>query len=95
MTRLAVHQPEAASVDGAFDYSAPCEVFMAYARKRPVTYRRFPSAADAIRFAMEESPASLLVGAVMEVDEVRFDHRGIRELYEGDGYPLQRKRTMS
>jgi hypothetical protein len=76
-----------------FDYTAPAEMFMTRAkmmRRLPVTYRRFATAAEAIRFAIEEIPAPLLVGAVMEVSEERFDHRAIRELYDGAGYPLVR-----
>jgi hypothetical protein len=59
-------------------------------RRLPVTYRRFATAAEAIRYAIEEIPAPLLIGAVMEVSEERFDHRAIRELYDGAGYPLVR-----
>lgn len=76
-----------------FDYTAPAEMFMTRAklmRRLPVTYRRFATAAEAIRYAIEEIPAPLLVGAVMEVSEERFDHRAIRELYDGAGYPLAR-----
>jgi len=77
-----------------FDYSAPAELFMASAksgRKPPVGYRRFESAAAALRFAMEELPAALLVGTVLEVSEDRFDHQGIMALYKRDGYPLARR----
>lgn len=76
-----------------FDYAAPAEMFMTRGklmRKFPVTYRRFATAAEAIQFAIEEIPASLLVGAVMEVLEGRFDHRAIRNLYDRTGYPLVR-----
>lgn len=79
---------------GEFDYSAPAELFMAsakYGRKPPVGYRRFESAAEALRFAVEELPASLLVGTVLEVSEIRFDHQGIQVLYQRDGYPLARR----
>jgi hypothetical protein len=79
---------------GDFDYSAPAEMFMTHARsarRHTTTYRRFPTAAEAIRFAVEEIPPPLLVGAVMEVREERFDHKGIRELYAQDGYPLARR----
>jgi hypothetical protein len=78
-----------------FDYSAPGEMFMTYNRRHPLTYRRFPTAAEAIRFAMEEFPQSLLVGVVMEVNEERFDYRKIRELYDGENYPLTRRPTES
>lgn len=74
-----------------FDYSAPAEVFMTHARRHPISYRRFATAAEAIRFAMEEVPAPLLVGAVLEVMEERFDHQGIRQLYDQDGYPFERR----
>ena len=74
-----------------FDYSAPAEVFLTQsrARRRATRYRRFPTAAEAIRFAVEEN-ASTLVGAVMEVRERRFDHKGIRALYAREDYPLPR-----
>jgi hypothetical protein len=78
---------------GRFDYAAPAEMFMTRARlmrRPPVTYRRFPTAAEAIQYAIETIPAPLLVGAVMEVSEQRFDHRAIRELYDGAAYPLAR-----
>ena len=77
----------------AFDYSAPAEIFMTHARRRSAGYRRFPTAADAIRFAVEEVPPPLLTGAVMQVEEERFDYKGIRELYERDSYPLERPPT--
>ncbi len=84
-----------ARASGDFDYSAPAELFMTHARsarqRQPANYRRFPTAAEAIRYAMEEVPAPLLIGAVMEVSEQRFDHQGIRELYEQPGYPLEHR----
>lgn len=83
------HSPAALS---SFDYAAPAEMFIArntFGRGR-LTYRRFASAAMAIRFAIEELPAQVRGGAVMEVLEGRFDHRAIRQLYEGLDYPLMR-----
>jgi hypothetical protein len=84
--------PRAAGAIDVFDYQAPAEVFMTkgYARRSPVTYRRFGSAAEALRFAVEELPAPILVGAVLEVLEDRFDHRAIRVLYDQPRYPLPR-----
>jgi hypothetical protein len=76
-----------------FDYAAPAEMFMArakLARRSPIAYRRFETAAEAIRFAIEQVQTSLLVGAIMEVEEQRYDHRGIRELYDRDAYPFVR-----
>ena len=87
-------------VTHAFDYGNEAELFdfgtgakpdsddkrQAF-RRRPLGYRRFARAADAIRFAIEEMPPQLLVSACLEVDEVRFDSAGIRRLYESDDYP--------
>jgi hypothetical protein len=77
-----------------FDYSAPAELFPGRAhngRSGPVGYRRFGSAADAIRFAIEDLRAEFLAGAYLEVDEERFDRHGIRLLYESADYPLARR----
>lgn len=77
-----------------FDYWASAELFMTRAkavRRSPVSYRRFDTAALAIQFAVEELPASILVGAVMEVSEERFDHQAIRALYDRADYPLERR----
>ncbi|MEK1892429.1 MAG: hypothetical protein AAAB20_03930 [Rhizobium sp.] len=56
-------------------------------------YRRFETAAEAVRFAIEEMPERQLRGSVLEVDEARFDDRQIRMLYDDPGYPLGRRGT--
>jgi hypothetical protein len=78
----------------SIDYAAPSELFPCRSRKarKPVGYRRFPNAAEAIRFAMEELPSDLLLGASLEIEDERFDSEGIRELYESDAFPLPRRR---
>lgn len=74
----------------AFDYSAPAELFPSRNRKiaSRVKYRRFDHAADAIRFAVEELPEPLLLGAYIEIEENRLGHKDIRALYESASFPL-------
>jgi len=78
-----------------FDYTAEAELFPLirgkFTRGPIVGYKRFTSAAEAIRFAVEELPPDLLRGAYLEVAEERFDAKGIRQLYESDTYPLGRR----
>jgi hypothetical protein len=77
-----------------FDYGAEAELFPSRARnsrRHGVGYRRFPRAADAIRFAIEEMHAEFLPGAWLEVGEERFDSSGIRRLYDSADYPLRRQ----
>ena len=79
----------------AFDYSAEAELFPTRSwksRRRSFAYRRFANAAEAVRFAIEELPSELLLGAYLEADEVRFDGDGIRKLYDSAEYPLARKK---
>lgn len=75
-----------------FNYTAPAELYPSANRKimRKIKYRRFDHAADAIRYAVEELPAPLLLGAIIELDEERLDHKDIRALYDSADYPLQR-----
>jgi len=54
-------------------------------------YRRFATAAEAIRFAVEEFPAVRALGAWMQVGDQRFDGDDIQRLYEGNDHPLQRR----
>jgi hypothetical protein len=78
-------------VTTSINYSTPAELFPSrrYA-KSLARYRRFPSAAEAIQYIIEEQPESWLVGSTLDVDGARFEGKAIRVLYEADGYPLKR-----
>jgi hypothetical protein len=79
-----------------FNYNAAAELFPTrrrIPRRQPLGYRRFSRAAHAIRFAIEDLPPELLVGAFLEVDERRYSSDDIRRLYESPDYPLNRRAT--
>ena len=80
-----------------FDYSAFAELFPG---KRPFRspsdrYRRFDTAAEALRYAMEEMPRDLLRGSMLEVEEERFEAAQIDMLYHAKEYPLVRSAATS
>lgn len=82
----------------SFNYSTAAELFPAAIRgkrRAGFAYRRFDTAADAIRFAIEELPADSLNGAYLQVDEARFDQKGIRALYDSEDFPLTRSKAKS
>ena len=71
------------------DNTAAAELFIPKGKpggRRTTSYRRFRTAAEAIRFAVEEFPAIRTLGAWMRVGEERFDGDDIRRLYESNGY---------
>jgi Arc/MetJ-type ribon-helix-helix transcriptional regulator len=76
-----------------FDFTAPAELFPSRNRKiaNKVKYRRFEHASEAIRFAVEELPEPLLLGAYIEIDEERLGHKDIRALYDSASFPLNKK----
>ncbi|HEY1541976.1 MAG TPA: hypothetical protein VGG01_06175 [Xanthobacteraceae bacterium] len=76
----------------AFDYTATAELFLSRskaAKSRP-KYKRFDTAADAVRFVVEELPAAVLQGAYLLIEEARFGVDEIRSLYDSADYPLPR-----
>ena len=78
----------------AFNFRAEAELFPTRSRtsaRRPVGYKRFARAADAVRFAIEDLPPEFLIGAYLEVDEERFDGAAIRRLYDSVRFPLARR----
>jgi hypothetical protein len=77
----------------AFDFNAPAELFSSAgqgAAHGSMQYRRFATGAQAIRYAIEDLPAALLCGTIIQVDDDRFGARQIRELYDCPAYPLAR-----
>ena len=78
----------------AFDYGLPAELYIAKrkdgTRSRLIS-RRFTTAAEAIRFAVEDFPAIRALGPWMKVGNERFDGEDIRRLYESHNFPLQRR----
>jgi hypothetical protein len=80
-----------------FDYSAPAELFYNGSSRsnRKMSYRRFPTAAEAIAFAVEELGAAAIGFATLVVDEDRFERRQIRRLYDAPDYPLIRAAAVA
>jgi hypothetical protein len=77
-----------------FDYDAAAEVFPGRQHSRlagAMAYKRFATAAEAVRYAIEVLPAKVFLGTVLEVNEERFDSSGIRQLYDRAEYPLRRR----
>jgi hypothetical protein len=78
----------------SFDYTSPADLFTAKRKstlRARLACRRFTTAAEAIRFAVEDVPAIRMLGAWLQVGEERFDSEKIHRLYESDDYPLQRR----
>jgi hypothetical protein len=82
-----------AQSDEKFDYQAAAELFTSKSIRmgsRVVKYMRFNHAADAVRLAIEQLPADVLLGAYLEINEERYDSLGIRRLYDRPEYPFPR-----
>ena len=90
LTALAASQRE------SFDYAAPAGVFTRSGHGRrggSAKYRRFESAAEAIRYVIEELPPPLWPGISVEIGDETLDHREVLELYSSGSYPLERSGT--
>jgi hypothetical protein len=66
----------------AFDYSSPAELFLSKRRGRHTDYRRFATAAEAVRYAVEELRTRRSLSAWMQVGEDRFNKEEINRLYD-------------
>jgi len=76
-----------------FDYKTEAGLYAGkrYQGSSGPRYKRFETAAEAVRFAIEDMPGSQLRGSVLEVDEARFDDTQIRRLYDAPEFPLSRR----
>lgn len=78
-----------------FDYLESAELYTVNRMRgvrRSMDFKRFDSAAKAIRYSMEVLPRALLPGSMLEVNENRYHHNEIRALYESSLYPLPKQR---
>ena len=66
----------------AFDYSSPAELYLSRRRGRHTDYRRFATATEAIRYAVEELRTRRSLSAWMQVGEDRFNKEEINRLYD-------------
>jgi hypothetical protein len=77
----------------SFNYDMPGEF---YSRKRQgsrlsgLSYQRFDTAAEAIRFAIEDLPSAEFTSCMLEANGERFGARELKALYASPRYPLQR-----
>jgi hypothetical protein len=75
----------------SFDYDAPAELFLAKRTKSGrQNYRRFATAAEAIRHAIEDLRTLKAFGVWLQVGDERFNSTEIQQLYEVDDYPLRK-----
>src|SRR6201987_2103476 len=77
-----------------FNFNTSAELFPAAIRKKKragFAYRRFGTAAEAVRFAIEELPADSLNGAYLRAEDAGFSRSATRSLYESKDFPLPRR----
>lgn len=60
-------------------------------RRKGITYRRFATGAEAIRFAIEDMPAPHRLATVLVVNGDRHEAQAIEALYASTDYPLPRR----
>ena len=80
----------------SIDYKASAELFPSrrYA-KSLARYRRFPIAAEAVQYVIEQMPAAWLIGTYLDIDGARFEGKAIRALYDAEAYPLERAKAAA
>jgi hypothetical protein len=77
------------------DYRDSADVYLpksrGYGARQQLSYRRFASAAEAIRFVIEDFPSAQTLAPWMRVGDASFDSDAIRQLYDSSDYPLRRR----
>src|SRR5437870_13064439 len=79
-------------VMAAFSYKTSAELFPAAIRKKKragFAYRRFDTAAEAVRLGIEDLRADWWNGAYWQVEEARSDQTGIGSWYDGAEFRLR------
>lgn len=79
---------------GQFDFGCPADLYLATRRgmsRQTISYKRFPTGAEAIKYAVEVVGIEKLPGTALETETARLDADQIRALYQHDSYPLRRK----
>ena len=75
----------------SFDYNAAAELFLAKRTKSGrENYRRFATAAEAIRYAVEDLRTPKELGAWLQIGDERYNSAEIERLYEAEDYPLRK-----
>lgn len=77
-----------------FDYTVPAQLYypVRAGKWAPLSFDRFETSAEAIKYAVEQLTPVMLHGAVLEIEEDRFGSGDIRQLYEAQSFPLDRTR---
>lgn len=76
-----------------FNYDNPGEFYSRKTqgpRPRGLSYHRFDTVAEAIRFAMEDLSSAALGGCMLEANGERFGAKELRALYASPRFPLRR-----
>lgn len=93
-----MHIPDDPNLTGLIDYGMGADLYYMKAggfRRQSLDYKRFANAAEAIKFAIEQLSPEFLAGTYLEVDDLRYQSREIRRLYDSADYPLARRAAGS
>jgi len=87
------HEPDQWDSMTQIDYTAPAQLYLGrdWHNASAQGARRFRTAAQALRFALEEAAPVSLHGALLTVNGATFSAEDMKRLYTGSRYPLPRK----